>query len=394
MRDSFTARSDRVFRRELQISRLVESHIREENITGAVALIARRGDVIYHDACGVSGEGQTTSLLRRDSIVWIASLTKPVVACAVLMALDDGKLKLDDPVSRFIPELGGTRRVRIFDPAVFKAGRYAVFTDVPKHVTGSSKSEVTIRDLLAHTSGLQSIGIPNPAVPRVTRVDTVAKWTKRLASVPLDFEPGTSWAYSNEVAFDVLVRVVEVIYAEPFQRLMKRRLLDPLGMTDTGFGTQIGDCERKVRLSPALEANPRVRGTRFFSGSAGLWSTALDYWRFAQMLLNRGSFAGQQILRAETVDMFVSDQARGLFTGWAGIDGQGAAMGLGVLVVKDPVKAGISLSAGSFGWDGMRTSRFWVVPENDLVIIALTFGPNPNPVHRSIEDAVMEAFGT
>ena len=144
-------------------------------------------------------------------------------------------------------------------------------------------------------------------------------------------------------------------------------------------------------LPKTLAANPCV-AARHFRGSAGVWTTAADYMRFAHMLANAGSFGGTDILRRDSVRLMASDQTKGLFPGWREIDGAGAQMGLGVLVIIDPASANVALPAGSFGWDGLGSRRFWVVPGEQIVLIMLMPSGNAEPAHRAIECAVMDAL--
>jgi CubicO group peptidase (beta-lactamase class C family) len=318
-------------------------------------------------------------------------MTKPLAAVAILMVLEEGGLDLNDPVSRFIPELGARRMVRVFASGVVESARSLRLSKEPSHDLVPANREITVKDLLTHTSGLQSVGMPNPAIPMVTAADTLATWVTKLAGVPLDFQPGTQWAYSSVAGFDVLARVVEVSAGLRFDEFLQRRLFDPLGMTHSGFGIHLRRPTDAAPLSPMLANDPRVAGTSYFSGSGGLWMNALDYTRFAQMLANGGSFEGRRILEAGTVALMASNHAKGLFSRWADI-GNGAQMGLGVLVIVDPASAGLNLPGRSFGWDGVGRHRFWVVPDLDMVIVMLLPGGNAAPVHRSIEKAVTEAI--
>jgi CubicO group peptidase (beta-lactamase class C family) len=264
-------------------------------------------------------------------------------------------------------------------------------TDEPPHTLVPAGAEVTVQRLLSHTAGLQSVGVPNRAIPAVADTDSVADWVGKLTCVPLDFQPGTRWAYSNAVAYDVLVRIVEIASQEQFAAFLQRRLFGPLGMTDTGFGIQHRYPHRALRLPKKLAANPCVAG-RSYSGSAGLWGTAADYLRFGQMLCNAGAFRGTRILRPESVRVLTADQTNGLFPGWRAIEASGAHMGLGVVVITDPVRAKVPLPPGSFGWDGVGSRRFWVVPSEETVLVMLMPGGNAEPVHRAIEHAVLDAI--
>jgi CubicO group peptidase (beta-lactamase class C family) len=346
---------------------------------------------VYHEAFGVANARAPSKELRRDSIVWVASMTKPLVATAVLMMVEEGRLGLEDPPSRFIREFRERRSVRLFEPGVFESARGRAAHYKP-HGLASAQRDITIKDLLTHTSGLQSVGIPNAAIPPIGSADSVADWVSKLGGVPLDFEPGTRWAYSNVVAFEVLVCLIEIASGQPFEEFLRRRLFEPLGMKDSGFGMQRHRPEQAIPVDREVAENPCVLGTTYHSGAGGLWTTATDYWRFAQMLANGGTFNGNRLLDAESVARMSSDQTNGLFPGWRGIDGSGAQMGFSVLVVRDPSAAGVAVPAGSFGWDGVGKHRFWVIPKERTVIVMLLPGGDAVPVHRTIEKVVIEAI--
>jgi CubicO group peptidase (beta-lactamase class C family) len=320
-------------------------------------------------------------------------MTKPIIAAAVLMMMEEEKLDLRDPVSRFIPEFREPRAVRVFEPGTLDAAKSRPFRHEPPQRLVAAERELTVVDLLTHTAGLQSVGVPNDAIPAIGNGDTVADWVPRLARVPLDFEPGTQWAYSNTVGFEVLAHIVERLCGLPLDRFLSERLFEPLGMVDSGFGMHLARPDQAVPLDRRLAGNPCVAGTTYFSGSGGLWMTAADYGRFAQMLANGGELKGRRVLSADSVALMASNHTKGLFTGWRGIEGRGAQMGLSVLVVHDPAAAGVALPEGSYGWDGFGTRRFWVIPQAEAVIVMLMPGGNATPVHREIETAVIDVIG-
>jgi CubicO group peptidase (beta-lactamase class C family) len=371
---------------------IVEGYIDARRIPGAVVLVGRRNQVAYFRAFGtVRGNTATNSILGTDTIFWLASMTKPVMATAILMLVEQGKVRLDDRVSRFIPEFAEPRMVRVFEPGTLEAARDGSILEEPPHTLVPALEDITVQRLLSHTSGLQSVGVPNRAIPPLAGTDTVAEWVPKLARVPLDFEPGTRWAYSNAVAYEVLVRIVEVASGKPIDAFLRERLFGPLRMTDSGFGMQHRKPGRAMPLQRKLADNPCVTGRTYFCGSAGLWATAADYFCFAQMLASGGCVRDTRILAHDTVRLMASDQTKGLFPGWRGIAGAGAQMGLGVLVIIDPVAAKVDLPAGSFGWDGIGSRRFWAVPSEEMVLIMLIPSGNAEPVHRSIERAVLDA---
>jgi CubicO group peptidase (beta-lactamase class C family) len=376
------------------VSAALQKHIDAGTIPGAVVLVARGGQITYWEARGLA-DGPTKTPLARDTVFWVASMTKPLVAASIMMMVEEGKVRVDDPVSRFIPEFKNPARVRLLKPGSVLPGRGAgPNAPQPEYDIVPAKRPITVKDLLTHTSGLQSIGVPNDAIPPMQEGETTASFVPKLASVPLDFEPGTRWAYSNATGFDVLLRVVEVASGMPMNRFLKERLFDPLGMASSGFGRRRDLESRTMPLPANFATNQCVLGTTYSCGSAGLWMPADDYFRFAQMLLNRGRANGRQLLKPETIAMMTANHAGDLFPGTGGISGKGARMGLSMLRIEDNAAAGVALPNGSFGWDGVGTRRFWVVPSLNTVIVMLLPSGNAPAVHRDIERVVVNAFTT
>jgi CubicO group peptidase (beta-lactamase class C family) len=347
-----------------------------ESIPGAIVLLRQRESVVHHAAYGVSDRFGKAPL-QADSVMWLASLTKPLVAAAILMLWDEGRLQLHDPLSRFISTFSQPRMVRVWHaregvaqgtlPAVAPVPGAA--PQDPPHDLSPASRELTLFDLLTHTSGLQTITIPNSKVPPTAPTDTLASRVPTLGAVPLDFQPGTRWAYSNAVAYDVLAHVVERVSGLELADFLQQRLFTPLGMKDTGFG-MLGKHARAVPVDPRFAASPAMAGERYHSGAAGLWGTAADYATFAEMLRSGGQLRGVRILSSRSVEQMTCNQVGDLFPG---LNGRRAApgfgFGLGVAVVLDPQRAGTGLPAGSFGWDGVGTRRFWASPESEMVLV-------------------------
>jgi CubicO group peptidase (beta-lactamase class C family) len=371
-----------------RIDDVVKRHIDERRIAGAVTLVARRGHVIHFKAHGLR-DIEANRPMRKDSLFRMASSTKPVTGVAVMMLVEEGKVRLSDPVSKFIPELKGLK------VAVEKDGKVEL---VP------ADRPVTIRDLLTHTSGLASGGPGTRKAPpealRPGKEDTLADYTRRLAKVPLDFQPGTRWAYSGLAGIDVLSRVVEVASSQRYDRFLSERVFDPLGMKDTFFPHEKDD--RTDRLATIYRGTPKglekvppffrfPKG--YYSGAAGLVSTAEDYFRFAQMLANGGELNGKRLLSPRAVELLSSNHVGEMFGGQLGRP-KGMGFGLTVEVVVDPVRAGTFRSKGSYGWDGAFGTHFWVDPRARLVGVFLVQSP-AGPVVRGIqgdfETAVMQA---
>jgi CubicO group peptidase (beta-lactamase class C family) len=256
---------------------------------------------------------------------------------------------------------------------------------------------MTIRDLLTHTSGLMSGGVSSIQARAVGAKagETLAQVLPRLASAPLDFQPGTRWAYSAQYGFDTLVRIVEVVSGIPFDLFVKQRIFDPLAMKDTFFYP--ADNPRVVTLYQQADGalrkqpNPTFMNGAYFSGGGGLFSTAEDYLQFAQMLLNAGQLGGKRLVSPRGVELMASVFAPDTLPGR--LPGEG--YGLSVRVVTDPAARSTFLSKGSFGWSGAYNTHFWVDPKEKIVGILMTQTANleiRGEVRNDFENAVMQAI--
>lgn len=354
----------------------------ERKIAGAVALVVKDGEVVYSEALGhrnVEAEAPMTE----DTIFRIASMTKPITSVAALILVDEGRISLDDPVSKYIPAFA---RVQV-----------AVQQPNGKYRNVKVERPVTIRDLLTHTSGLSYGFMANEHIGALykkagisdglsetqgTMADNVAK----LAKLPLAHQPGKAFTYG--LSTDVLGHVIEKVSGKTLSEFFEERIFTPLDMKDTGFRVAEEDEERlaavyqpkaddkTIEPVPAgLVQNGPVaysatfsldRESKYFSGGAGLVSTARDYARFAQMLLGGGSLGDVQILKPETAAMMVENQIGDLQAGPKASDKFG--LGVGVATEADPASG----SAGSFTWAGFFNTSFWVDPEQKLVAVVMT----------------------
>jgi CubicO group peptidase (beta-lactamase class C family) len=336
--------------------------------------------------------------MSKDSLFWIMSMTKPVVGTAVLMVIEEGKLRLTDPVSQFIPEFKGSKVAVIQDrPAGAPApgrGTPPLFYTVP------ATRELTIQDLLTHVNGLNTGGPASSA--EVAKIalkfgEKLSDYIPRLATTPLDFQPGTRWQYSATAAWDTLERVVEIITGEPFDHFARERIFDPLGMKDTGFVASPEQLKRiatqyrgadgtftKVDNKPIWMNNPN-----YFSGGGGLMSSTEDYLQFAQMLANRGELNSRRLLGPKTVELMSSVFVPDTLPGRA----KGRGFGLSVQVITDHIAANTPISNGSFGWDGAFGTHFWVDPKEKIVALFMVQASGPNrSMNPDFENAVMQAL--
>jgi CubicO group peptidase (beta-lactamase class C family) len=379
----------------------VQTHIDSNQLSGAVTAIARHNKLVWFEAQGVRNT-QTADPMRRDDIFRLASSTKPVVAASILILMDEGKLSIDDKVSRFIPTFANPKvavapegaEKALFNPAL-RAELKAQVKLVP------ADREITLKDLLTHTAGLGTIfGLGDS--PQIKADQTLADRVPLIGNMPLDFQPGAKWSYSAVDGFDVLLRVVEIVSGLPGDEFMRRRIFEPLEMTDTGFHVSADKRERVVYLSKrqnnAWTAGDDMLGSgdpamRYLSGAGGLLSTARDYMQFQAMLLNRGELNGRRILKPETVALMSTNHVGSLFEQFTLFQRKGCGFGLGVGIVLDTVASGTGRGRGSFGWDGAYGTDGWVDPENDLAAVYFV-QQNVRPTLLAFGTAIREAIAT
>jgi CubicO group peptidase (beta-lactamase class C family) len=383
-----------------RITQLNQHYIDDKQLSGVVSVVARRGRIAYFEAQGAM-DLDAHAALRRDAIFRIASMSKPVTGVAIMMLMEEGKLRLTDPVSRFIPDF---KEMKVAVPKESKAPAAAQgqAAPAPEYYTVPAAREITIRDLLTHTSGLESGSLGNRIGARVAPRDvtkTVADWVSHLPAVPLDFQPGSQWTYSPLAGMDTLGRIVEIASGQPYDQFLKQRVFEPLGMKDTSFAPP---ADRKPRLMTLYGRTPHglerqdtpawLATSTFFSGGGGLWSTAEDYAQFALMLASGGELNGKRFLSPRTIDLMGSNHVGDLYSGaGAGTRVQGMGFGLSVEVVLDPVKANRRTSAGSFGWDGAFGTHFWVDRKEQLIGVLMVQTPGTG-ITRDFENAVMQAI--
>lgn len=327
-----------------KIASRMEEFVRAKQAAGVVTLIARRGTVVHLQAVGTadlaSGRKMTPS-----SMFAIASMTKPITAAAVMILVDEGKLNLDNPVSKYIPEFKATRLKGGTQPA----------------------REITIRDCLRHTSGL---------VSDQRNVGSLADTAQMLAKSQLVFEPGSKWQYGPGLS--VAGRVVEVASGQPFDTFLQERIFQPLGMHETTFHPTAEQLARLAKLyQPSPDKRDLVPGSHWIldattgkpspNPSGGLFSTATDLVRFYQMNLNGGELNGRRILSAKSVKEMTSLQSGELETGFT----PGCGWGLGFCLVRKPQGPTKTLSVGSFGHGGAFGTQGWIDPQRELICIML-----------------------
>ncbi len=364
--------AERLARIAPAMNRLLE----EGKFGGISVTVARRGTVAYQQEFGYADLASKVPL-RKDAIYRVFSMSKPVTGVAVMILLEEGRFRLDDPVSAYLPSFKG---LRVLDPA-----------DATGAKTVEASREVTIRDLLRHTSGLVYGGPPTTALGRVYQAQnlfdpntTLEQMAEKIRAVPLAFQPGTRWEYG--ISMDVLGRLVEVVSGRPLDLFLQGRVFGPLKMVDTGFfvpdekASRFATCYSYAEgkgLSPlpparALDAYRRGRN-KLLSGGGGLVSTAADYLRFATMLARGGELDGVRILGPRTVALMSSNQLPPSVSlpSWGGKN-EGNGYGFTMSVTTDAARATGYGSAGDFGWDGAASTFFRVDPKEELVVLVMT----------------------
>jgi CubicO group peptidase (beta-lactamase class C family) len=375
---------ERLVRIHETIQRYIDSH----QISGAVTLVARKGRVAHMQAHGLM-DLDAKKPMAKNSIFRIWSMSKPVAGVAILMLMEEGRLRLNDPVSKFIPEFKGMK------VAVAQEGSQGT---PPQFYTVPAAREITIQDLLTHVSGLGSGRASSAEMPRIERKpgEALADFIPRLGTTPLDFQPGSRWTYSPLAAFDTLGRIVEVASGQTFDKFLRQHIFDPLGMKDTFFHPTLDRLPRIAtsyhRATNAMEKvanqNWLVNNT-YFSGGGGLLGSAEDYAHFGEMLLEGGQLNGKRLLSPKTVELMSSVFVPDTVPGRA----PGRGFGLSVQVVSDPIAAGQRVSTGSFGWDGAYGTHFWVDPKEKIVGVLMIQTDNPNrQLDRDFENAVMQSI--
>jgi CubicO group peptidase (beta-lactamase class C family) len=381
-----------------RVGEAVQRHIAAGNVAGAVTLVARRGKIAHFEANGVM-DVDTKKPMAKDNLFRLASMSKPITGVAVMMLVEEGKIRLNDPVSRFIPEFAELNKVAVPRPGAPGPPQGRQGGAPPQYDVVSANRQITIADLLKHGSGLVSGGLGAADAARLaprTPTDTLATYIPKLAAVPLDFQPGTLWRYSGSAGFDLLSRVVEVVSGQPYDKFLQDRLLGPLGMPDTGFFAPASKASRVVTMSEStpngLRAVARTDSTVYFSGAGGMMSTAEDYLQFAQMMLNGGELNGRRYLSPQTMALMTSNHTGEMVNGQFGRPPRGMGFGLSMQVVMDPIAADLRVSKGAFGWAGGTGVSFWVEPAEQLVSIYFIQGGSGGQLGGDVENAIRQAI--
>ena len=380
----------------------MQEYIDDGKLPGATTLVGRHGKVAFCETMGY-GDLEEKKTLAQDSILRFYSMSKPITAAAVMLLYEQGLFQLDDPLYEYIPAFRNMQ--------VYCSGSGDSMTTEP------ATTPITIHHLLTHTSGL-TYGVENEGgvsgLYAEKRTDfnphdgPLASVVDRLAEIPLKFEPGSRWEYS--VSFDVLGRLVEVVSGKQLDVFLKEQIFDPLGMEDTAFFVpqskhgrfvSLYQCTPQARLVLMESAadSPLTEPVETLSGGGGLVSTLKDYFRFTEMLRNRGTLEGHRLLGRKSVELMTMNHLPGDLADmgqptFCETTYEGIGFGLGMSVVIDPAKAKILGTPGEYAWGGYASTAFWVDPKEDMTVIFLTqlIPSSAYPIRRELRVLAYQAL--
>jgi CubicO group peptidase (beta-lactamase class C family) len=361
----------------------MQAFVDEHVIAGSVTVVANKNNILSLQTTGYANLA-TKEPMRSDHLFWIASMTKPMASVCVLQLQEEGKLSIEDPVEKHLPEFKGQWMVEKREKG--------------KLILKRPARAITIRDLITHTAGLANTGTPRAE-------STLGELVMSYSKTPLNFEPGSKWSYSN-AGINTLGRIVEVVSGVPFVKFLQERVLDPCGMKDTTFWPTPAQAKRVAKsYRPDKNGELQQVEVRFLAGgisnrkrtpypAGGLYSTADDVTRFYQMMLNGGTFNGKRVLKKETAALMTRTQTGDIKTGFV----EGMSWGLGFQVVKKPVGVTETLSAGTYGHGGAYATQSWADPKRGIIVVMMIqragFPNGDNsPVRKGFQEAVKQQLG-
>ncbi len=388
------------------VKRLVQGYVDDGKFPGAISVVARRGKVVHSETFGQMDVDAGQPMVQ-DTIFRIYSMTKPIVSVALMTLYEEARFQLDDPASKFIPELK--------DLKVFAAGT------VDEYQVRDAAREMTVRDLLTHTSGLVSGGEATPVGQLYQKAElrgspssgTLAGMIAKLARLPLHCDPGAQWNYG--ISTDLVGYLCEAISGTPLDQFIEERVLSPLGMSDTGFhvpersvGRFAANYRRGANGEPSYvlidrpdSSSAYTHPRTYFSGAGGMVSTAADYMRFCKMLANGGELDGSRILGTRTLQFMTMNHLPG-GRDLAGMGQsrftettmEGIGFGLGFAVLLDPSTAQVIGTPGEYYWGGAASTAFFVSPREDLIMLFLTqlMPSSSYPIRRELRAAIYSSI--
>lgn len=352
--------------RLIRLSDSMQRYIDSNQLAGTVSLVSRKGKVIHFESQGYKSK-EDREAMSGDTIFFIMSMTKPIVSTALMMLYEEGHFLLTDPITDWIPELEG-KQVVIENE--FGVSRIPV------------RRPINFRHVLSHTAGLDPSRdyLNEDEIALLSRTSNLESTIIKRASLPLAFHPGDEWQYGSST--DYVALLVERVSGEPLKDYLQENIFDPLGMEDTFYVVPHEKRDRvasvysptgpgqTIELSRSKEYSERAFfGENYYGGTAGLFSTASDYWRYSQMLLNGGELNGVRLLSPKTVSLMISNHSG---DGDVYIRGPGYTFGLGFGIVNDAGKARDPLTPGTFSWGGAWGTIFWVDPIEEMIGILTT----------------------
>ena len=344
----------------------MQRYIDSDKLAGTVSLIARKGKIIHLKPQGYKSK-ETREEMTEDTIFFIMSMTKPIVSTALMMLYEEGHFLLTDPISDWIPELEGKQ--------VIMENEFGAYR-VPAH------RPINFRHVLSHTSGLDPNQnfLSEEEIRLLPRADSLEETIVKRASLPLAFHPGDEWQYGSST--DYVALLVERISGQPLKEYLRREIFEPLEMEDTFYAVPKEKQDRVASVYSPTGMDQTIElsrtktysekpyfGENYFGGTAGLFSTISDYWRFSQMLLNGGQLDGKRLLSPKTVSLMISNHSG---NGIVYNRGPGYSFGLGFAILSDAGKSRDHLTPGSFTWGGAWGTVFWVDPVEEMIGIMMT----------------------
>jgi CubicO group peptidase (beta-lactamase class C family) len=381
-----------------RIRPVMQRYIDENKYAGILSLVSHCGQVVHFERFGWM-DIKARKPMEFDALFRIYSMTKPITSAAAMMLLEEGCFRLADPVSAYIPEL---KNMKVL---VGKTDQGLELEDAHR--------EITIRDLFTHTAGFSYGFDEKDTIDQLYRRDVwgmlekqvtpnLADFVRSAAQLPLRFHPGTAYHYS--VAIDVLGYLVEVVSGIPFDQFLHQRIFEPLGMVDTGFSVPSGKLDRlacmygpdpkqagKLKDIDPHKKSMYTRPTTFFSGGGGLVSTAADYLRFCQMLLNQGELDGQRLLGRKTVElMMLNHLPEGIYED----SNKSQGFGLGGYILLDPARKQLLGTPGTFGWGGAANTKFWIDFQEQVIgILMIQYQPSDQyPIEADFINLVYQSM--
>ena len=394
----------------MKLTAYLSDLVKQQEIAGGILIVRKDGREVFHQSMGYA-DIENRLPITDQSIFRMMSMSKVITAVGVMKLVEEGIIGLDDPVSRFIPAFRNQSVVQderyVYSPDMNQARLFSLMQsfDLKDIRTIPAEREITIRDLLSHSSGLEQgmVGLLAMMKNRQTN-ETLAQEVEKYAVYPLDFQPGKGTGYSPIAGFDLLLRVCEIVSGDDAAVYLQKNIFDPLDMKDTGFSLTGDQKERLVRVykkqdehlidvtdTPEDMDGMLHRGPLMTSGSGGIYATAIDYEHFVQMLCDDGLYQGKRILKQETVTLMRQEAPAVHLEPEPGM-----VWGLGVRIRQDPNTYGNPCTPGTYGWSGAFGTHFFVSPADHLEAIWCTnrsdAGGSGFPVSQKIEKLIFESF--